>query len=108
MVDEEGNKTGCLFWSWMFHNAVNTRKKKPTITWDTCQNFYLTDGTNFCSSNCGSKSKNTHDSDKEGDSKGKPDNEDIGYSLKNLSEDSKNPYSPIEVTIVDNSIREKY
>lgn len=104
---EMENKTGCLFWSWMFHNSVNRRINKSTITWDTCQNIYLIDGVNFCSSNCGSESKNSYDSDEELDAQSDSEDESIN-SFKDLSGDNIISYSAIEVTIVDNSIRERY
>lgn len=43
---------GMFIWSWKFHNAVNTRTKKPIMSWDTAYNLYSKKETLMCSKNC--------------------------------------------------------
>lgn len=35
-----GTDIGLFKWSWIFHNAVNTRLGKPEMDWDTVQALY--------------------------------------------------------------------
>jgi hypothetical protein len=40
IVDEHGNDIGMFKYSWMFHNAVNTRLGKPYVDWETAWKMY--------------------------------------------------------------------
>src|SRR5665647_3400175 len=33
-TNENGREIGMFKWSWMFHNAVNTRLRKPYLDWN--------------------------------------------------------------------------
>ena len=35
MKNDKGREIGMFKWAWMFHNAVNTRLKKPYVEWET-------------------------------------------------------------------------
>ena len=46
---------GLFIWTWKFHNAVNTRLRKPMMSWDTAYSLYsdLQDSNNLvCSKTC--------------------------------------------------------
>lgn len=43
---------GLFIWSWKFHNAVNTRLKKPIMSWDTAYNIYSEKESLICSKSC--------------------------------------------------------
>jgi hypothetical protein len=53
-VDINGEKIpiGMFVWSWKFHNAVNSRIKKPVMNWDTAYNLYSEKESLVCSKNC--------------------------------------------------------
>lgn len=53
-VDINGDKKslGMFIWTWKFHNAVNTRIKKPIMSWDTAYNIYMEKESLVCSKNC--------------------------------------------------------
>ena len=54
LVDINGEKSllGMFVWAWKFHNAVNTRIKKPIMSWDTAYNLYSESESLVCSKNC--------------------------------------------------------
>lgn len=54
LVDINGEKLslGLFLWSWKFHNAVNTRIKKPIMSWETAYNIYSEAEPLVCSKNC--------------------------------------------------------
>jgi hypothetical protein len=54
LVNINGEKIGIgLFvWTWKFHNAVNSRIKKPIMSWDTVYNLYSESKNLVCSKNC--------------------------------------------------------
>lgn len=54
LVDIKGEKIplGMFIWAWKFHNAVNSRIKKPIMSWDTVYNLYSQTETLVCSKNC--------------------------------------------------------
>lgn len=56
--DEE---IGMFKWSWMFHNAVNTRIGKPYVDWETAYNMFSDSGIMVCSRDCGEPDLNTND-----------------------------------------------
>jgi len=33
LTDENDEELGCFYWTWKFHNAVNRRLNKETVTW---------------------------------------------------------------------------
>ena len=49
--NKEGRKIGMFKWSWLFHNAVNTRIHKPLVDWETAWAMYDRD-IEVCSKNC--------------------------------------------------------
>jgi len=49
--NKEGERIGMFKWSWLFHNAVNTRIHKPYVDWETAWEMY-DDETSVCSKNC--------------------------------------------------------
>lgn len=51
LKNEEGELIGMFKWSWLFHNAVNTRIGKPYIDWETAVGMYYNE-IEVCSKNC--------------------------------------------------------
>jgi len=49
--NEDGERIGMFKWSWLFHNAVNTRIGKPHVDWETAVEMFYGD-TGVCSKNC--------------------------------------------------------
>ncbi len=47
----DGERIGMFKWSWMFHNAVNTRINKPYVDWETAVEMFY-DEPEVCSKNC--------------------------------------------------------
>ena len=54
MKNQIGEDIGMFKWSWIFHNAVNTRLGKPYMDWDTAWQMYDT-GREVCT-DCGTNS----------------------------------------------------
>lgn len=54
MVDFNGDRIqlGLFVWTWKFHNAVNARIKKPSMSWYTAYNLYSDTESLVCSKNC--------------------------------------------------------
>lgn len=54
VVDIDGQKEalGMFIWSWKFHNAVNTRLRKPIMDWLTAYNLYSGKHSLTCNQNC--------------------------------------------------------
>lgn len=54
LIEINGEKIalGMFIWTWKFHNAVNTRTKKPIMSWDTAYNLYSQTESLICSKNC--------------------------------------------------------
>lgn len=54
MIDINGKRLalGLFVWSWKFHNSVNTRLKKPIMSWETAYNIYSDKENLVCSKNC--------------------------------------------------------
>lgn len=52
LVDSDGVRIGMFKWSWLFHNAVNTRIGKPYVDWETAVGMFYNDGIEVCSKNC--------------------------------------------------------
>lgn len=50
LENKDGVKIGMFKWSWLFHNAVNTRLNKPYVDWETAWEMY--DAESACSKNC--------------------------------------------------------
>lgn len=46
-VDNKMENIGMALWAWIFHNVVNTRLKKPIMTWDNFKSVWI-DGIDFC------------------------------------------------------------
>jgi hypothetical protein len=45
-------KIGLFLWSWRFHNAVNVRLEKPTVSWEEAYRMYNTDIVGDACSQC--------------------------------------------------------
>lgn len=52
LKNNDGEEIGMFKWSWMFHNAVNTRLGKPYVDWDTAWNMYDSDDNHVCNQSC--------------------------------------------------------
>ena len=52
LTNEKGERIGMFKWTWLFHNAVNTRLKKPYVEWETAIGMFYNDGIEICSKNC--------------------------------------------------------
>ena len=50
LINQDGEEVGFFKWSWIFHNAVNSRLEKPIISWETALSMYYSNTT--CSKNC--------------------------------------------------------
>ena len=50
LVDSDGEKNGMFKWSWLFHNAVNTRINKPYVDWETAVGMFY--NSEICNENC--------------------------------------------------------
>lgn len=59
VVNETGLPIGMFKWSWMLHNAVNTRLGKPYVTWDTACGMFNDPGTMVCTRGCEAESKHS-------------------------------------------------
>ena len=42
-----------FYWSWLFHNAVNSRIGKDYVDYNTAWDMYSDDEMSVCTSNCG-------------------------------------------------------
>lgn len=54
-IVNEKIELGLFIWTWKFHNAVNTRLRKPLMSWDTAYSLYSSlQGSNslVCSKTC--------------------------------------------------------
>lgn len=51
LKNKEGRRIGMFKWSWLFHNAVNTRLNKPLVDWETAWDMYDVE-IEVCSKNC--------------------------------------------------------
>jgi hypothetical protein len=51
--DNNNQDIGLFKWTWTFHNAVNSRLKKPLMDWDTAYNMYSDPNVGVCTSACG-------------------------------------------------------
>jgi hypothetical protein len=73
MTNENGKEIGMFKWTWMFHNAVNTRLNKPYLDWETAREMYNIDYDNIVPcTHCGgmdSKEINSKDSKEEKEEK---------------------------------------
>lgn len=53
-VDSQGRDIGMLYWTWMFHNAVNTRLNRSFALWNDVYNRYnTTTNVGVCMQDCG-------------------------------------------------------
>lgn len=50
-IDGVEKEAGLFFWTWKFHNAVNERLKKPTVSLEKAYRLY-TAKSNVCSAEC--------------------------------------------------------
>lgn len=61
LTDREGIKIGMFKWSWLFHNAVNTRLGKPYVDFETALRLFPEDVTEIsaavCTKGCGEESE---------------------------------------------------
>lgn len=59
--NDEGEEIGMFKWSWMFHNTVNTRLRKPYMDWNTAWEMYkgYRQGVVPCTENCGDDKPDT-------------------------------------------------
>jgi hypothetical protein len=51
-IKENGIEIGMFKWVWAFHNAVNSRLKKPIIDWNTAKKMYYEES-DVCMEECG-------------------------------------------------------
>lgn len=51
-IDGQSIPLGIFIWTWKFHNAVNTRIRKPLMSWDTAYNLYSEKESLVCSKKC--------------------------------------------------------
>lgn len=51
-IEGEMKSLGMFIWGWRFHNAVNTRLKKPLMSWDTAYTLYSEKNGMMCSKSC--------------------------------------------------------
>ena len=51
-INGEKHPLGLFVWSWKFHNAVNTRIGKISMSWDTAYNLYSETESLVCSKSC--------------------------------------------------------
>lgn len=51
--NKEGEDIGMFKWSWAFHNAVNTRLRKPTLDWETAYHLFSDSENALCTKDCG-------------------------------------------------------
>lgn len=51
LKNDKDEEIGMFKWSWMFHNAVNTRIHKPYLSWETAWHMYDED-VEVCDTNC--------------------------------------------------------
>jgi hypothetical protein len=51
-LKENGQDIGMFRWAWQFHNTVNQRLKKPTVSWENAKMLY-SDDNGVCTSDCG-------------------------------------------------------
>ena len=49
----DGADIGMFKWTWMFHNAVNSRLGKPIFDWDTAYVMYSDTNYGICQKSCG-------------------------------------------------------
>lgn len=63
MKNSSGRNIGMFKWSWLFHNAVNTRINKQHIDWETAWNMYNKEPV-ICSKEC-TEAEETHNNDDE-------------------------------------------
>lgn len=53
IIADDGTDIGMFKYSWIFHNAVNTRLGKPYVDWETALRLYSTDtDLKVCKSSC--------------------------------------------------------
>lgn len=55
---EMGEEIGLFKWSWMFHNAVNSRIGKPVIDYNTIYNLFKNSESQVCYEGCGVETNN--------------------------------------------------
>jgi hypothetical protein len=51
-MQNENGDIGMFKWSWIFHNAVNTRLGKPYLDWNTALEMYYPEPTSQICTNC--------------------------------------------------------
>ena len=56
-ITENGEQIGLFKWAWTFHNTVNTRLKKPFVSWENAKMLYTKDE-GVCTSACGDSENN--------------------------------------------------
>lgn len=56
-VKEDGKEIGLFKWAWNFHNTVNTRLKKPYMSWEVAKMLY-SDESGVCTEVCGAEDMN--------------------------------------------------
>ena len=60
LKNKEGRLIGMFKWSWLFHNAVNTRLHKPIVDWETAWEMYDVEP-EVCSKNCDNEDNHEKD-----------------------------------------------
>lgn len=57
VYDESGKDIGIFLWTFIFHNAVNSRIGKPQMDFQTAYNMYANDDIKPCTAQCGQKTE---------------------------------------------------
>ena len=58
--NDDGELIGMFKWTWLFHNAVNTRIHKPYVEWETAVEMFYEE-TEICSKNCEEAGEEEHE-----------------------------------------------
>jgi hypothetical protein len=94
-MKEKGSEIGLFRWSWQFHNAVNTRLKKQTMSWEVAKILFSDDGA-VCTSDCG-EVRDVYDQDAGGS---------LALSVSMIADAHENKsYDPLKRFIPKNIIR---
>lgn len=51
-INGEQKQLGMFIWSWKFHNVVNSRLKKPIMSWETAYDLYAGKDSGVCVAAC--------------------------------------------------------
>lgn len=99
-----GEEIGMFKWSWMFHNAVNSRLGKPNVDFDTAYNLYGGTGSLVCTSGCDDEKSETSESES---SRSESSKSESTRSESSKSESTRSDSSKSDVSIVYNGFSTK-